>query len=641
MQQFHCLRFAFGDSWSLELEYAGGTEGPELPPPEHPYVVACSAEEAPDASLIPAISWRGTEERLFEPIQLRENTEYLIDITIPISRDEATTAWKVRRSWPLPSRLHRYYETDPPKRWSSSGAHLRLAGRLNFSNRVGLADLGLPGCPRLLVEVVCSKLQYFDDYRSLLDEIAEESVNLLLSLDAPTIARLSGSARSAPDLLSAVFTVRHLMRDQRLGGAVERIMSDPHTALVTEESIVPLDRARSMTAPGAAYDGYSHWRKGGPLGRLFGGYTPYQVPESHRYETVDTPENRFVRAFLEEFLFVLETLHSCSVKARKSATTFELAAWKDQVSEWLAEPIWREVGVLANVPSNSQVLQRRAGYQEILGADAALQLGLQLNWHADAADDLEGELRPISKLYELWCFFVLRRTLRELCGPESGTGTLLREAPSGLSWSLREGSTSRLSYTYRSESEPQCDVSLYYNRRFKRVAHEASHWDGSYSASLKPDFSLRLDVKGELNAPQRHWLHFDAKYRLDIAAWRHEVDALDEIAGNEDVGTHGAYQRTDLLKMHTYRDAVLGSRGSYVLFPGDGVDEEIFLRLPNERYPHSSFRVPSVGAFQLRPSSVGTQSDRLRQFLALVLKEIADGRPYHEEVAFCEAVDKA
>ena len=116
---------------------------------------------------------------------------------------------------------------------------------------------------------------------------------------------------------------------------------------------------------------------------------------------------------------------------------------------------------------------------------------------------------------------------------------------------------------------------------------------------------------------------------------------LDEIAENEDVGTHGAYQRTDLLKMHTYRDAVLGSRGSYVLFPGDGVDEEIFLRLPNERYPHSSFRIPSVGAFQLRPSSVGTQSDRLRQFLALVLKEIADGRPYHEEAAFCEAVEKA
>jgi uncharacterized protein len=100
---------------------------------------------------------------------------------------------------------------------------LRITGRLNFRNRVGLADLSLPGCPPLFVEVACSKLEYFEDYRRMLDEIAEESVNLLLSLDAPTAARLNTNARSNPDLLTSVLVVRQLMRDGRLANAVERI----------------------------------------------------------------------------------------------------------------------------------------------------------------------------------------------------------------------------------------------------------------------------------------------------------------------------------------------------------------------------------------------------------------------------------
>jgi predicted component of viral defense system (DUF524 family) len=91
------------------------------------------------------------------------------------------------------------------------------------------------------------------------------------------------------------------------------------------------------------------------------------------------------------------------------AALADVDRWSLQVSDWQSHPLWADVGSMTHFPSNSQVLQRTATYRQSLDADMAMQLAVGLNWNAgfNNTDDLLGELKPIDKLYEYWCFFEL------------------------------------------------------------------------------------------------------------------------------------------------------------------------------------------------------------------------------------------
>ena len=71
-----------------------------------------------------------------------------------------------------------------------------------------------------------------------------------------------------------------------------------------------------------------------------------------------------------------------------------------------------------------------------------------------------------------------------------------------------------------------------------------------------------------------------AKYRLEVS----EVEAIftsEDQVDRDDIGSEEEeteydrevsrlHRREDLRKIHTYRDGILGSRGAYILIPGDG-----------------------------------------------------------------------
>jgi uncharacterized protein len=83
---------------------------------------------------------------------------------------------------------------------------------------------------------------------------------------------------------------------------------------------------------------------------------------------------------------------------------------------------------------------------------------------------------------------------------------------------------------------------------------------------------------------RRHWLHFDAKYRLEaievsqlfIAPDEHG-DELGENGGEDEEELARIYRQDDLFKMHTCRDGILSSRSAYILFPGHGTDAKLDL----------------------------------------------------------------
>jgi uncharacterized protein len=149
----------------------------------------------------------------------------------------------------------------------------------------------------------------------------------------------------------------------------------------------------------------------------------------------------------------------------------------------------------------------------------------------------------------------------------------------------------------------------------------------------------------------KHWLHFDAKYRLEpaeLAQILHDssaevmADADDDETGYEQEISR-LHRREDLFKMHTYRDGILSTRGAYILFPGDGAGmrmegktQNFFIRHPSVFRGPALHNFPSVGAFDLCPGRDEMQLPVLKEFLSTVLEAVAAGDLYQEEQGLFE-----
>ena len=188
---------------------------------------------------------------------------------------------------------------------------------------------------------------------------------------------------------------------------------------------------------------------------------------------------------------------------------------------FLQRGLWREVGQLNQIPANSQTLLRKRGYKELFRLDVALRMSLDLAWPngSELADGLIGDSRPVSQIYEYWCFFVLRDILSSLCSEVSG-GDFLVVSADGLRLQLARGRRSECRFEFMAASGRRLEVSLFYNRRFLRPRAPVTDWKGSYTAAFDPDY--RIVIRSPDGTP--HWLHFDAKYRLE----RQHANALFE-----------------------------------------------------------------------------------------------------------------
>lgn len=649
----HRVRYAWDPDRQIEIEWAKGRGVPGALVASEPLLTFVEHEADPDAATsngVPAICVRDDAPVLFERFQLRENTEYYIDITLPISKVEAETLAAGRRAWPFADRLSTVFRPDPARRWRETATgSVIVSGVLRLKNHAGIIDLQTEFGTPLLAEVVCRKINYLDEFQTLLNEVASELAELLLQYDSPVSLEFERADVDAENNAGLLFQLRHLMNPQNLPAAVEEVLSAFHSRLIEQSQT---DAVGAIVEPevDSVIENldFSTLERGGPLSRLFRGHTPRELSFTEHTETIDTPENRYVKAFLEQCGFLVERLIFKLEQRRKPAAVREAQGWSEQINELLGQRVWSGVGRLQLFPSNSQILQKRRGYREVLQFDLGLHLGLQLSWERgnSLADGFLGDVRPVHEIYEYWCFFVLRRILRGLCQAElAANASFLMVSADGLQVRLEKGHRSRVSFHYNAVGDRSLDVCLFYNRRFKRPGKSLTTWDGSYSAFFDPDYSLLLTLN-EGAAKRRHWLHFDAKYRMEMA----EAEALfatkDTLATSEEADDDTEYdreiarlhQRDDLFKMHTYRDGILSSRGAYVLFPGNGEEthmmgpkQNLFVRHPSAFSGSPVYKFPSVGVFDLCPGRDDRQASIISDFLKGVFDTILTGDTYKEE----------
>jgi len=169
--------------------------------------------------------------------------------------------------------------------------------------------------------------------------------------------------------------------------------------------------------------------------------------------------------------------------------------------------------------------------------------------------------------------------------------------------------------------DKEVTLSLFYNKDFNPIDDKATLWADSYSGVFNPDISIAIKMDEHV-----HWLHFDAKYRLDLSKWKSELSG--------DTAVASSFKREDIHKMHTYRDAVLGTRGSYVLYPGQEKINELYVRNPSKDYRDTNL-MPSVGAFPLKPTAGNVQKKQMESISQhienCIIGLLESDAPYKEE----------
>jgi len=489
-----------------------------------------------------------------------------------------------------------------------------------------------------LLDVRSLKLDYRTEYRGMLRRLSDEMAGLVADARSSAKAGFRSTFEDRTDagwLQIQLELLRETLDSADFSAALQRILSFPHERLSTVSDSVSTDRPIRWT-PAA-------------VRQLVTGNPRREVPASHplrsqlglesvaervlvprKSRDLDTLENRFVKFALGEFRAFLThaqgVFESCAGWGALAAMSRRLAA---TVEDWLGRSLFREVGEMRFAPLGSPVLQRKAGYREVLRWWLRFRTAAELSWEGGEELFHAGQ-RDVASLYEYWLFFELLGWFCQKC--RGGNRPAVEELIEGL----EEGSPN-LRLRKRMELGPfvgtfagqsrRLNARFAYNRRFEVTQDRNAA--GSWTRRLHPDYTLTFwpEDLSEAEAERQELLvhvHFDAKYRVedieDLFGAEGADDADDEVEGN--------YKRQDLLKMHAYRDAIKRSQGAYVLYPGRA----------NAAVKLKGFHeiLPGLGAFGVAPDENGAAQglESLEKFLDEVLAHLGNRTTAQERVSY-------
>jgi uncharacterized protein len=430
---------------------------------------------------------------------------------------------------------------------------------LRFGNAIGLFELPLLG----RVEAVTATWghQHFEWMLADLMRVASA-----LPFTAGTAAALpyDRAVAASDDVLYHAFVyLRHILSDQsppddRLVPALRVILTEPVRRLQRTRELVPIEQAHTVDSASLAHlvTGQASLVRAPSadaprLSDALRGHVPARIDQRRVDMRHDTPENRFVKTFLEAALGLIDRMRVV-VQARAPRDIFarrldeECAEMERMLRPIIGHHFWRGIGPMIHLPAGSTVLHRRRGYRDIFRHFARLRLAARVPMTRSLVTDLL-EVKDIARLYELWCYFALADCLTRLLGPPTVAGRP-RTGPieMAIPWEME--------ITWPA-------VRLLYNPRFSRSRPPGRR---TSSVPLRPDIALVLTA-----GPVAGLHLFDAKFRLQsIALVMAEGEGSDE-EDERAAERRGSFKRADLYKMHAYRDAISTTRSVWILYPGD------------------------------------------------------------------------
>lgn len=460
-------------------------------------------------------------------------------------------------------------------------------------------------------EVRPKKLNYESEYKKMLADVADKSTEALLhgGFIASDLFELEAKEGKL-DLTALSFLANKLESDQ-FKNALATIKARPDHRWVEEQLLVPPGKgsvggqalAKAISQGGRKVKVPPHMKLPIP-------YLPERIPKRNSINDFDSIANRFIKHILLTWqLFATEKIRELHADARNDGSSsprvgraIEKLNVIDQVcSTALRDEPLRSAGRLTSFPQANTVLTSRPGYRDIFRMFLRYRLEAKLAT-PDQMDPFSISKKNVAELYEMWCFLEVLKCLEQIVG-RGDYSKLFKVNNNKFALNLIEGEESRVDWLHTLHGR-KVQISLWYNRTFSPVLRDGAQ---SWSKDYKPDISMHVRPVGEvINEEDRSsldvWVHFDAKYKLEVVE--------ENIEKNVEAGAR--VTKDDVSKMHAYRDAIRNSAGAFVLFPGTYQD----------RFEEFDEILPGVGAFPLRPE--GTESGDDQRALTKFIHSVID-----------------
>jgi predicted component of viral defense system (DUF524 family) len=502
------------------------------------------------------------------------------------------------------------------------------SGRITPNIYVGTLSVSIIDCDTLekcgefKLEVQSLKASYREDYRFMLEEIAEKCTDLLMQHSSPVTQSftidLEQDSRTAYQRFAFI---KSIIDSEEFESAVHKVLIAPTTrwaSTIIEKNIQAVKKFDRKVAHQLATS----------KNRIKYPFTdkidtiPEKVSVVNKKETVDTPENRFIKFALESFLSLCSEFSHLKDQSRVKKEALDL---EEKLEQYLNHSIFKDISSPTSLPLNSPVLQRKEGYREIFRTWLLFDLAAKLVW-SGGEDVYSGGKKDVAVLYEYWLFFKFIEVVAEVFNiqhpaPES----LIDETLDGFGLKLKQGRHIAIKDICTLYSR-RLNIQFSYNRTYS--GDQPYPKPGSWSKNMRPDYTLTIWPYGINEDQAEHeelivHIHFDAKYKIDKFqdVFNNDIPLSDE----KEEQRKGTYKRVDLLKMHAYKDAIRRTFGAYIIYPGQ-----------DETHIRKGFHeiIPGLGVFSIRPSKTDNGIEELKSFLYDITKHFNNRASQRERMSY-------
>jgi len=398
------------------------------------------------------------------PVQLRESERYEYQV-IPANGAD------LRLRCSLASRRRSLGEGGGPD--AGLVETKTFCGTLLMELVEGPVDHDKSAAASALIDVRSLKLDYRTEYRGMLRRLAEEIAGLVADARSSAKTGFKSSFEERRDegwLQLQLELLREILDGSDFTAAMQRIVSYPHETLSTVVDSVSTDRPIRWKPSAVRQLVSNNPRRAVPSShplRMSAGLASVaeRVSIPRRSRDLDTSENRFIKFALSEFRSFLAHAHGVFDGAKgwgaSAALSRRLAS---TVEDWLGRAFFQEIGLMRLAPLGSPVLQRKAGYREVLRWWLRFKTAAELSW-AGGEELFKAGQRDVASLYEYWLFFRADRLVlqdlprgRQACG--RGVGRRPRRLLTQLAIKKVRGTRALRRSNFKAAKKAQCSVLL-------------------------------------------------------------------------------------------------------------------------------------------------------------------------------------
>lgn len=464
----------------------------------------------------------------------------------------------------------------------------KYGGFLNFKSYAGKTFLDIFDGDDVVfsvpIEVRSKKINYNEQYPAMIGDLSKYASGLIFEVNSPLYQSFELNDTKRETNYEDFMLLEYLFREANLPSTFEYLSRNLYSTLENTVETVPTSLAANI-GPNELINMvsnpehlYKDVNSNIGLSKKLRGFVPVKVDEISYVDTIDVPENRFYKNFLESIAILINNLIK---KCENGYVMDKLLEYKEIISYYLSQRYFMDISRMDYAPLNSQVLQKREGYRDILQYFLMFEFGFKLSWN-QITDEFKGYEKKLYDLYEYWCYFELINIVKDLTDSKINFENVFSIDTNNWVISLKEGVIKEFLLNI---DDKDIILRLMYNKTFNKRSRDFE----SYSVDLRPDYTLEVEFDGNISR-----IHFDAKYKVDFT--------------NDE-----KYKNQDIYKMHTYKDAIKNTIGAYVLYPGNKM--ELF-------YENKDNMMDSVGAFPLNPGEDKEEKKELVKFIHNLIEDL-------------------